>query len=97
MQTGITSGSYLGSAAPSGFPTAARNGNGDISVTFLSSYGDDFNVSGSFSISSLLPGLVSSTAGTATAERVSGTVVRLRAFSSAGTAISDARITLSVW
>lgn len=96
MQTGV-SGSYAGNSPPTGFPSAARNGNGDVSITFLNSYGDEFGVDGVFSISSLLPGLISSSAGVATAERVSATVARLRAFNAAGSALSNARMTLSVW
>ncbi len=96
MQTGITN-SYAGDSPPSGFPSLARNSAGDVSITFASTYSDPYNISGSFSVSSALPGLISSTAGEVTAELVSATVVRVRAFSTAGAAISDARITLSVW
>ena len=97
MQTGFTAVSYVGDSAPTGFPSAARNGNGDVSITFASSYLDPYGVSGAFSIASLLPGLIHTAAGEAVAERVSDTVVRLRAFVSAGTALSNARMTLSVW
>lgn len=97
MQTGVASVSYVGNAAPSGFPSASRLGNGAVLITFASSYSDPYGVSGAFSISSLLPGLISASAGDATAERASATTVNLRAFNSAGTAISGARMTLSVW
>lgn len=96
MQTGNTS-SYLGSAPPSGFPALSRNGNGDVSITFASSYSDPYGVSGTFAISSILPGLISTAAGEVAAEKVSSTVVRLRAFTSAGSAISNARMTVSIW
>ncbi len=97
MQTGVASLSYLGSSPPTGFPTVTRNGNGDVSITFSSSYSDSYGVTGAFSISSLYPSLLSATAGIATAERVSATVARLRAFSSAGAALSNARMSLSIW
>lgn len=97
MQTGIASVSYVGNSPPSGFPSAARNSNGNVLITFASSYSDPYSVNGAFSISSLMPGLISATAGTATAERASATTVNLRAFNSAGTAISNARMSLSVW
>src|SRR5678815_5997449 len=54
MQTGYTSSSYIGSSPPTGFPSASRNGNGDVTITFASSYLDPYSVSGSFSISSLI-------------------------------------------
>lgn len=97
MQTGIASTSYIGNAPPTGFPIATRNGNGDVSITFASSYSDPYSVSGAFSISSILPCLISSSSGEAVAELVSSTVVRLRAFTSAGSAISNARMSLTVW
>lgn len=97
MQTGFTSSGYLGSSPPTGFPSAERNGNGDVTITFASSYLDPYSVSGAFSISSLLPGLIHTAAGEAVAERLTDTTVRLRAFVSAGTALSNARMSLSVW
>ena len=96
MQTGI-SGSYLGSSPPSGFPSASRNSNGDVSITFASTYSDPYSVSGTYAVSSAIPCLISATAGEVSAELVSDTVIRLRAFSTAGVAISDARMTVSVW
>lgn len=97
MQTGLTSVSYLGSSPPSGFPALSRNGDGDVSITFLSSYTDPYGISGSFSISSILPGLISTSSGETVAERVSATVIRMRAFTSAGSAIPNARMTVSIW
>ncbi len=96
MQTGIAQ-NYIGSSPVTGFPSAARNGNGDVSITFASSYLDSYGVSGNFSISHIIPTLLSTTSGKVVAERVSSTVVRLRAFDSAGVAISNARMTVSVW
>lgn len=97
MQTGISLISYIGSSPPSGFPSASRNSNGDVTITVSSSYQDAFGVSGAFAISSLLPSLLSTTAGIATAEKVSDTVFRLRAFNAAGSALSDARMSCVVW
>lgn len=96
MQTGI-SGSYAGDTPGSGFPALSRNGNGDVSITFSSSYQDSFGVSGAFSVSSAIPSLLSATAGEVVAQLVSSTVVRVRAFSTSGTAISDAVVTISIW
>jgi hypothetical protein len=97
MQTGVTAISYAGDDPPDGFPSAERVSNGVVDITFDSSYTDPYNVSGAFSITHLIPGLISTSAGEAIAERVSSTVVRLRAFNSAGSAVSNARMTLSVW
>lgn len=43
--TGVRVVSYAGNAAPTGFPSAARNGNGDVTFTFDSNYSDDYGVS----------------------------------------------------
>ena len=96
MMTGVRVTSYAGDAAPSGFPSAARNGNGDITVTFDSSYDDDYGVSGSFAPTQ------ASTTVHATAHRVgpiavSGQTVRVRVYDSTGAAVSNPRLTLAVW
>ena len=96
MMTGVRTTSYAGDAAPSGFPSAARNGNGDITVTFDSSYDDDYATAGPFAPTQ------ASTTVHATAHRVapvaiSGQTVRVRVYSDTGAAISDPRITLAVW
>lgn len=97
MQTGVTTIPYLGSSPTTGFPSLARNGNGDASITFASSYLDPYGVPGAFSMTSALPCLISSTAGEVSAQIVSSTVLRIRAFSTAGVALVDPRITVSVW
>ncbi len=97
MQTGYTASSYAGASPPTGFPSVARNGNGDATITFATDYSDPYGVVGSFVISDMIPGLIHTSAGEATAERVTDSTVRLRAFSSAGAAISNARMTLTVW
>ncbi len=97
MQTGNTSVSYEGNAPTTGFPSLARNGNGDVSITFASTYSDPYSVSGSFAITSAIPSLISATAGEVSAEVVSSTVLRIRSFSTAGTALVNPRITVSVW
>jgi hypothetical protein len=96
MQTGISS-NYLGSTPPSGFPALTRNGNGDVSITFASTYSDVYNVSGSFSISHAIPSLLSSSSGEAISERISPVILKVRAFDSAGAALSNARVCVTVW
>lgn len=95
LMTGVTSTSYVGDSAPAGFPTAARNGNGDVTFTFASSYDDEYSVSQSFAPVHAKGQLHGSTAGNAPTV-VSGQTVRVRAFNSGGAAISDATVTLIV-
>lgn len=95
LMTGVSSGSYLGSAAPLGFPAGARNGNSDVSFTFATSYADAYGISGSFAPTHADAGVHGSSAGEATVD-ISGSIVRVRAFNG-GSALSGARVTLTVW
>lgn len=96
MMTGVRTVSYVGDAAPSGFPSGARNGNGDVTVTFASSYNDPYSVAGAFSVRHARATLIHTAAGRVVAEKATATTVRLRAFNAAGAALSDARILLAV-
>lgn len=93
--TGVRLVSYAGDAAPTGFPSAARNGNGDVTFTFGASYSDDYGVAGAWTPKTADGGLHGTTGGAAPAV-ISGSTVRVRAISHAGAAISDARVTLEV-
>lgn len=96
MQIGNT-GTYLGNAPPSGFPTVTRNGTGDVSITFSATYSDPYNISAPYSVGAIIPALLSVTAGKVEAEKVSSSVVRLRAFDNVGTALGDVRISVVIW
>lgn len=50
QMTGVRLVAYLGSAAPTGFPSAVRNGNGDVTFTFANSYLDPYGVVGFLNI-----------------------------------------------
>lgn len=50
QMTGVRVASYLGSAPPAGFPSATRNGNGDVSITWATSYTDAYGVAGKIHI-----------------------------------------------
>lgn len=50
QMTGARVISYLGSSAPAGFPSASRNGNGDVTISWAASYADDYGVSGTIHI-----------------------------------------------
>lgn len=97
MATGVRLVSYVGSSAPTGFPSAARNGNGDVTVTFASTYADAYNVSGAFSVSHAKVSMIHTAVARAVAQVVTSTTVRLRAFDAADAALSNATMTLSVW
>lgn len=96
LMTGVRTTSYLGSSAPSGFPSAARNGNGDVTFTFASSYNDDYGVAGAFGIQHAEATVHGSTACFATVEIVTSTTVRVRVFLHDGTASLDKKVTLRV-
>jgi len=95
MQTGVQLVSYLGGAAPSGFPSAARNGTGDVTFTFASSYSDPYGVSGSYAVSHAGGTVLSATAAIVTCE-TTATTVRVRCFTDAGAAVGDKRVTIEV-
>lgn len=96
MQTGVTV-SYAGDAAPTGFPSGARVGNGHVTLTFESSYEDDYGVEGAFGIAQALPCLLGTAAGSATANFTVGTqTIDLYGWTSAGAAKSDALISVDI-
>lgn len=94
LMTGVTT-NYEGDVAPSGFPSGARNGNGDVTFTFAGSYSDAYGVSAALTIHHALPS--SNTYGVAVDAEVSGSTVRARAIAiSTGTASADASGTLVI-
>ena len=95
MMTGIRTVSYEGDAPPSGFPSAARNGDGDVTFTFASSYSDEYGIAGAFAPRHAIAGLAGQSPGGAVTEVVAQTV-RIRVFSDAGAAIADPRVTFKV-
>lgn len=96
MMTGVRAISYVGDAAPSGFPSGARNGAGDVTITFGASYNDPYNVAGAFSVRHARASLIHTAAGRVVVEKASATTIRLRAFDGAGSALSNARIFFAV-
>lgn len=95
MMTGIRTTSYAGGSPPTGFPGGDRNSAGSISIHFESSYTDEYGVAGSFTPRLVSVSLAGQTPGMCTWE-ISGSTVVLYAFSDAGAALSDARITVEV-
>jgi phage tail tape-measure protein len=93
--TGVQLVSYEGGAPPTGYPSAARNGNGDVTFTFEATYDDDYGVEGAWAP------VTCNTSVSATAAReavwvISGSTVRVRVFDAAGAAVSDPVVTLEV-
>ena len=96
MMTGVRASSYAGGSAPAGFPSAARNGNGDVTFTFASSYSDAYGVAGAFALSHALASLHDTSAGEPVVQIVSATTIRVRLFNGAS-ALQNKRATLIVW
>jgi len=59
MAWNYTGAGYAGDTPPTGYPSAARNGNGDVTFTFASSYTDSYGVSGAFAIHAAAPSATS--------------------------------------
>lgn len=90
LATGVRFTAYDGSNAPAGFPSAARNGASDVSVTFAASYQDSYGVSAPFSLTHVKAGAIYQSVVRVMPEIVSPSVVRLRAFNAADAAITEA-------
>jgi hypothetical protein len=95
MMTGVRTVPYAGDSAPTGFPSAARNGTGDVTFTLASSYADAYGVSQSFTPTHCRLGFHGTTFLDATWV-ISGSTIRVRSFDAAGAAVGDRRITLVV-
>jgi len=94
LMTGIQTVSYLGSSPPSGFPSASRVGDGQCSFVFASTYADAYGVVGTFTPRFVLANLSGSTG---TVEwSISGQTVTVRARTTAGVDIVNARLSLMV-
>ena len=102
QMTGVRIVSYLGSAAPAGFPSATRNGNGDVTITWATSYTDDYGVSGNIHICHADVSIYGSTPLVPTAVLTDpnadgrNEAVRVRLFTLAGAAATNQSCSLSV-
>lgn len=95
MMTGVRTSSYAGGSPPTGFPSAARNGNGDVTFTFAASYADEYGVTGVYAPTDAHATANGTTALTCVCT-VSGSTVRVRVFDDTGAAVQNARVTLTV-
>jgi len=96
MMTGVRLTSYAGDAAPTGFPSAARNGDGHCTITFSASYLDDYSVTGSFApISGIGTGHGADFVDVTVTP--SGSTVVVRCFDQSGSPLANIRVTIRVW
>jgi hypothetical protein len=96
LMTGVRLTSYAGGAPPTGYPSAARNGDGDVTFTFDASYSDAYGVAGAFAIKHAVGNVHGTTAGEAVFEILTATTLRVRLFDGAS-ALVDPRATIMVW
>jgi hypothetical protein len=96
LQTGIAVASYAGDAPPSGFPTAIRQGDGDVVLTFASTYDDEFGTSGAFEVTDALGGGEGTAFLNVVCEVTSATTVRVRCFDADGAADTDRTVTVEI-
>lgn len=102
QMTGVTVTPYVGNAPPLGLPSVARNGNGDVTVTWAASYSDAYGISGDVNIVHADVGAQGTTPafGTYELDDVDSNglneVVRVRIFSDAGAAVANAVFSLTV-
>jgi hypothetical protein len=96
MMTGVRTTSYTGGAAPTGYPSAARNSDGDCTFTFASSYSDAYGVAGTFAIKHAIVSVHGTSVGEGVVDILTTTTLRVRLFNGAS-ALQDKRATLIVW
>jgi hypothetical protein len=95
LMTGVRLTSYVGSSPPAGFPAVARNGNGDFTITFASSYSDEYSVAGAYAPTKAHA--TAATAGAFATATVSGQTVQVVVTTDAGAAVSDPLVNVTVY
>lgn len=78
-------------------PSLVRNGNGDVTVTWATSYTDAYGVSGAISITMAEASVITTSGVVANCELVSAAVVRVRAKTLADAAAVSPKVQLTVW
>ena len=87
---------YAGGSPPPGFPSLARNGDGDVTLTFASSYMDPYGKAGTLVLQHPRACLVDLTAGGVGCQVVTATTLRVKAVDVFGAAKANAVICLTV-
>lgn len=93
--TGVRFTSYEADNPPTGFPSAVRGGNGQVTFTFESSYADDYGTDGDYGVL-VATGSASSTSARIVTATTTATTVTVRVFDDAGAAVSDPLVCLEV-
>ncbi len=96
MMVGVSLSGYEGELAPDSFPDGARNGNGDVTFTFDSSFADAYGVEEPFTPTQCLVSVEGTTAAHATYV-ISGQTVRIRCWDAAGAAVTNKTVSVTVW
>jgi hypothetical protein len=98
MMTGVTAVSYVGDSPPAGFPTVERVSDGRFTVTFESEYEDEYGVAADFGITHAEAGGHGSSSNTPTVSYTAGAqVLTVYCWNAAGTALANAKATVTVW
>lgn len=90
---------YAGGSPPTGYPTVTRIADGQVRVTFASSYTDEFGVSGNFEIGAHDASATTDQSVASNSSKVSATVVDVNSIAKA-TGIApgiDHKVLLMVW
>jgi hypothetical protein len=97
MPSGKAAVAYEGDAAPTGFPSFARNGTGDVTGTWASSYTDAYGVAGAFAPAMAFGG-ADSASNLNVPALVSGQTVQFSMFTAdTGAAIADSSFSFIVF
>jgi len=96
LMTAVTAAPYTGTTPPAGFPTVTRNGDGDVTLEFDTSYVDEYGVEGTLILRSPVATLLADTAGVANPELVGSFRARVRCVDLSAAALSGARFTLTL-
>lgn len=96
LMTGVNLAGYAGDAAPAGFPSAARNGTGDVTFTFASTYTDAYGVSQALTIRGAQVTVNTTTIGYDATASWSGQTVTVKVTDAAGVAVADQDVSLRV-
>ncbi len=96
MMVGVSLSGYEGDLAPDSFPDGARNGTGDVTFTFDSSFLDAYGISEPFVPTQCLVSCEGTTFASATYV-ISGQTLRIRVWNAAGAALADKNVSVVVW
>lgn len=96
MMTGVRTADYAGGSPPTGFPSATRNGNGNVTFSFASSYTDAYGVSSALTIRHAEAG-GHGTSAIMGGVSIGATSVQVVALNDVNAAVSNAKMTLVVF